>query len=199
MAVQVGFLLSPERLGLLGAVVVDMQGQHLPAERIEKGRFVAYKRPEHVAYISNLAVAPLARRQGIGEELLRAAEKVRKVGCDPCTKVHDIPSCRQEATNTTLLPARPINSFLKLPCRHGGHAALHSTILASLEGTFCLYLLQVAIEWGCKTICLHCDPLNEAASALYNKYRYEKVSVQVNWLAFAGGPSRLQLMQKSVA
>ncbi len=78
---QVGFLLSPERLGLLGAVVIDMQGQHLPAERIEKGPFVAYQRPEDVAYISNLAVSPAARRLGVGEELLRAAEKVRRL-CD---------------------------------------------------------------------------------------------------------------------
>lgn len=76
LGVQVGFSLSPERLGLLGAVVVDMQGQHLPQERVEKGPFVAYKPQENVAYISNLAVSPAARRMGVGEELLKAAEKV---------------------------------------------------------------------------------------------------------------------------
>ncbi|EIE26357.1 acyl-CoA N-acyltransferase [Coccomyxa subellipsoidea C-169] len=129
---QVGFSLSPERLGLLGAVVIDMQGQHMPAERIEKGPFVAYQRPEDVAYISNLAVSPAARRLGVGEELLTAAEKVAK-------------------------------------------------------------------DWGCKMICLHCDPFNEAACGLYNKYEYTKVRTQVNWLSFAGGPTRLQLMQKSIA
>lgn len=59
--------------------------------------------------------------------------------------------------------------------------------------------MQVAREWGCKTICLHCDPQNEAACGLYNKYQYVKVRTQVNWLSFAGGPSRLQLMQKSIA
>lgn len=76
MGLQVGFSLSPERLGLLGAVVVDMQGQHLPPERVEKGPFVAYKAQEKVAYISNLAVSPAVRRMGVGEELLKAAEKV---------------------------------------------------------------------------------------------------------------------------
>ena len=76
-ALQAGFELSPAQLGLLGAVVVDMQGSYLPAERVEKGPFVAYERPQHVAYISNLAVIPHARRQGIGEQLLVAAENVR--------------------------------------------------------------------------------------------------------------------------
>ncbi len=74
---QAGFELSPDRIGLLGAVVVDMQGSYLPAERVEKGPFVAYERPQNVAYISNLAVVPQARRQGIGEQLLVAAENVR--------------------------------------------------------------------------------------------------------------------------
>ncbi len=38
---------------------------------------MAYERPQDVAYISNLAVIPHARRQGIGEQLLVAAESVR--------------------------------------------------------------------------------------------------------------------------
>ena len=74
---QAGFEVSPASIGLLGAVVVDMQGAFLPAERVEKGPFVAYERPQGVAYISNLAVIPQARRQGIGEQLLLAAENVR--------------------------------------------------------------------------------------------------------------------------
>ena len=73
---QAGFELSPAQIGLLGAVVVDMQGSYLPAERVEKGPFVAYERPQDVAYISNLAVIPHARRQGIGEQLLVAAQNV---------------------------------------------------------------------------------------------------------------------------
>lgn len=70
--------------------MVDMQGQHLPAERVEKGPFVAHQRQEHVAYISNLAVSPAARRLGVGEELLRAAEKVRRScpGFPPTTCSH---------------------------------------------------------------------------------------------------------------
>ena len=42
-ASQAGFELSPAQIGLLGAVVVDMQGSYLPAERVEKGPFVAYE------------------------------------------------------------------------------------------------------------------------------------------------------------
>ena len=53
-----------------------MQGTFLPMTRVEKGPFVAYERPEDVAYVSNLAVAPSARRQGVGERLLAAAEEV---------------------------------------------------------------------------------------------------------------------------
>lgn len=74
---QAGFELSPAQIGLLGAVVVDMQASHLPAERVEKGPFVAYEQPQDVAYVSNLAVIPHARRRGIGEQLLAAAENVR--------------------------------------------------------------------------------------------------------------------------
>ncbi len=54
------------------------------------------------------------------------------------------------------------------------------------------------MDWGCKTICLHCDPLNEAASGLYKKHGYAGVRTQMNWLSWAGGPPRLQLMQKTV-
>ncbi len=75
---QAGFEVSPDSIGLLGAVIVDMQASFLPSERVEKGPFVAYERPRDVAYISNLAVLPRARRQGVGEQLLLAAEKV---GC----------------------------------------------------------------------------------------------------------------------
>ena len=73
---QAGFEVSPDSIGLLGAVIVDMQASFLPSERVEKGPFVAYERPRDVAYISNLAVVPRARRQGVGEQLLLAAEKV---------------------------------------------------------------------------------------------------------------------------
>ena len=73
---QAGFEVSPDSIGLLGAVIVDMQASFLPSERVEKGPFVAYERPRDVAYISNLAVLPRARRQGVGEQLLLAAEKV---------------------------------------------------------------------------------------------------------------------------
>ena len=75
---QAGFEVSPDSIGLLCAVIVDIQASFLPSERVEKGPFVAYERPRDVAYISNLAVLPIARRQGVGEQLLLAAEKV---GC----------------------------------------------------------------------------------------------------------------------
>ena len=75
---QVGFDRSSE--ALLGAVVVDTQADFLPPVRVEKGPFVAYERPQDVAYISNLAVLPATRRRGVGERLLAAAEKV----CGAC-------------------------------------------------------------------------------------------------------------------
>ncbi len=74
---QVGFDRSSE--ALLGAVVVDTQADFLPPVRVEKGPFVAYERPQDVAYISNLAVLPATRRRGVGERLLAAAEKVRAI------------------------------------------------------------------------------------------------------------------------
>lgn len=70
-----GFDRSAE--ALVGAVIVDTQADFLPPVRVEKGPFVAYERPQDVAYISNLAVLPATRRRGVGERLLAAAEKVR--------------------------------------------------------------------------------------------------------------------------
>ena len=82
---QVGFDRPAE--ALLGAVVVDTQADFLPPVRVEKGPFVAYERPQDVAYISNLAVLPATRRRGVGERLLAAAEKVQVMpgdhGCHP--------------------------------------------------------------------------------------------------------------------
>jgi ribosomal protein S18 acetylase RimI-like enzyme len=63
-----------------------------------------------------------------------------------------------------------------------------------------LFAVQVAQEWGCKRICLHCDPYNEAASALYSKFGYVKVATQgpsFLWLQMGPG-ARLQLMQKKL-
>ena len=61
--------------------------------------------------------------------------------------------------------------------------------------------LQVALRWGCRQLCLHYDPRNEAASALYVKFGYTAVSAEPQWMSWLQGrPSvRLQLMQKSIA
>lgn len=45
--------------GILGAVVFDTFGFHIPAERMTNGR---WRRRTNVGYISNMAVAPAARR-----------------------------------------------------------------------------------------------------------------------------------------
>ena len=47
--------------GILGAVVFDTFGFHIPAERMCNGR---WRRRTNVGYISNMAVAPSARRCG---------------------------------------------------------------------------------------------------------------------------------------
>ena len=50
MCEQAGFEVSPDSIGLLGAVIVDMQASFLPTERVEKGPFVAYERPRDVEW-----------------------------------------------------------------------------------------------------------------------------------------------------
>lgn len=196
---QVGFSISPERLGLLGTVVIDTQGQHLPMERVEKGPFIAYEKPEGIAYISNLAVAPQARRQGVGEKLLRAAEKVRNPCIGPQCEPHMLcstPPCISHG------PALTLHGGLHIAKAHRSTLVTDSTqdgFLSKHRTTERLHV-QVAMDWGSKGICLHCDPLNEAASALYRKHGYRKVATQTGflpWLQF--GPTvRLNLMKKTV-
>lgn len=77
--------------GVLGAVVMDTLGQFVPKLRVESGGRVWYEAPQGVAYISNLAVSPTTRRQGVGKVLMKAAEdaardwgcKITALHCDP--------------------------------------------------------------------------------------------------------------------
>jgi len=85
--------------------VVDTLGDHTPPKRLPSG---VKKRRQKMAYVSNVAVAPGARRQGVAAALLRDAEQVRK-----------------EMWNTReLLPCGAKNSAPKRGERqqHGGHA-----------------------------------------------------------------------------
>ena len=74
--------------GVAGVVVVDTVGDHVPRRREAApgapggGGAPRAARRTHVAYLSNLAVAPGARRGGVGTRLLRAAEaEARSWGC----------------------------------------------------------------------------------------------------------------------
>lgn len=63
-----------QELHIVGAAVVDTLGDHTPPRRLPSG---AKKRRQKLAYVSNVAVAGSARRQGIAAALLRESEKVR--------------------------------------------------------------------------------------------------------------------------
>lgn len=60
--------------GLRGAVVVDTLLDHVPPRRARVAGGSRAARRRGLAYVSNLAVAPEARRQGVGLELVRRAE-----------------------------------------------------------------------------------------------------------------------------
>eukprot|EP00803_Ostreobium_quekettii_P010173 evm.model.scf_232EXC.7 EVM.evm.TU.scf_232EXC.7 scf_232EXC:91892-93198(+) len=81
--VRNGMGVSHESQGVLGVVTVDTLGQHVPSvPRVVDGRTV-WQNKEGVAYISNLAVSPGTRRQGVGKALVVAAEEAaRGWGCD---------------------------------------------------------------------------------------------------------------------
>ncbi|CAD7703453.1 unnamed protein product [Ostreobium quekettii] len=80
--VRQGLGVPHERQGVLGVAVVDTLGQHLPSvPRVVDGR-TTWQKMQGVAYISNLAVSPAARRQGVGKALVVAAEAAaREWGC----------------------------------------------------------------------------------------------------------------------
>lgn len=75
---QVGFERTAANSALLGTVVLDSLGEHVPPKRVEKYGTVRFQRRQHIAYISNLAVTQQARRGGVGRALLDCCEKVRQ-------------------------------------------------------------------------------------------------------------------------
>ncbi|KAK9841751.1 hypothetical protein WJX81_000774 [Elliptochloris bilobata] len=94
---QEGFELGPADVGLLGAVVVDTQGDYLPTLVLDADANLSDPRPrpwrsghgiqspadgsrplQKVAYISNLAVVSTARRRGLGRLLVRRAEELAR-------------------------------------------------------------------------------------------------------------------------
>lgn len=64
--------------GVLGAVVLDTMLEHVPPKKnaIVNGRVVPEATRARMAYLSNLAVSPRARRRKVGLALLRRAEAV---------------------------------------------------------------------------------------------------------------------------
>lgn len=73
---QVGYERTSQNSLLLGTVVLDSLGEHVPPKRIETYGTVRFQRRQRIAYISNLAVAQEARRGGVGRALLHCCEKV---------------------------------------------------------------------------------------------------------------------------
>ncbi|GFR45927.1 hypothetical protein Agub_g7387 [Astrephomene gubernaculifera] len=91
--VRAGVGVSPEAVGLLGVAAVDSFGDLVPPRELDwrtDGQMGWYRRDGY-AYVSNLAVAPAARRRGVARALVAAAEAVaaewgcRAVGlhCNP--------------------------------------------------------------------------------------------------------------------
>lgn len=73
----VNYAISHTAAGVAGSVVIDMHLDHIPPKRrIVNGGSIREVPRKRMAYLSNLAVAPTARRLGIGRELLRRAETV---------------------------------------------------------------------------------------------------------------------------
>lgn len=73
--------------GILGAVVIDTMLEHVPLKKIKTGGgVVREKRRQKMAYLSNLAVAPAAKRRGLGTRLLQEAEDLAiQWGCRSMT------------------------------------------------------------------------------------------------------------------
>lgn len=72
-SVTAGLGVDVDAVAVLGAVVIDTFGEHLPPRRLPNGK--TQKRPK-LAYCSNLAVAEVARRRKVAARLLDEAEAV---------------------------------------------------------------------------------------------------------------------------
>jgi ribosomal protein S18 acetylase RimI-like enzyme len=80
--------------GILGAVVIDTLLEHIPPKRSNiNGGYIKELPRKKMAYLSNLAVAPTARRRGLGVYLLQKAEDMasQEWGCRTMT-LHVDPS-----------------------------------------------------------------------------------------------------------
>ena len=69
--------------GILGAVMIDTLGEHIPPKRkTVRGIVRETPRSKKIAYLSNLAVARGAQGRGLGRHLLQEAESLaREWGC----------------------------------------------------------------------------------------------------------------------
>ncbi|GMH41868.1 hypothetical protein BSKO_09778 [Bryopsis sp. KO-2023] len=68
--------------GVLGAIIMDDTGEHLPSMHSKVNGKTLWKREKGCAYLSNLAVSPCMRGQGIGKKLVKEAEQIAKEwGC----------------------------------------------------------------------------------------------------------------------
>eukprot|EP00878_Enallax_costatus_P022015 GHUV01023338.1.p3 GENE.GHUV01023338.1~~GHUV01023338.1.p3 ORF type:complete len:131 (+),score=47.69 GHUV01023338.1:702-1094(+) len=56
----------------------------------------------------------------------------------------------------------------------------------------------LAVEWGCRTAGLHCNPNNTAAMQLYKRLKYKKAAVEAPWMPYIQGraPDRCYLLVK---
>eukprot|EP00798_Chlamydomonas_sp_ICE-L_P026095 gene26095-11804_t len=60
---------------------------------------------------------------------------------------------------------------------------------------------KMAVEWGCRSVGLHCNPSNEAAMKLYRSLGYRKTGVlEPPWLPYLNGrgPDRCEFMIKRI-
>jgi len=74
--------------GILGAVVIDTLLEHIPPKKFNmNGGYTRELPRKKMAYLSNLAVAPSAQRQGLGLKLLHQAEEMasKEWGCRTMT------------------------------------------------------------------------------------------------------------------
>ncbi|GAB4812967.1 hypothetical protein N2152v2_000013 [Parachlorella kessleri] len=156
-AVAVNYLASHSERGIWGAVAVDTLGLFVPGRRVvTPGGNVREVKRAHMAYLSNLAVAPSAQRLGIGRELLwRAEQLARDWGCRRVSAASGGDKCGR---------------------------LMGSRVLRQPDGAdSCWAGVGVGGEGVEGSMALHVDATNTAACQLYQSEGYRHVAQQSQW------------------
>jgi ribosomal protein S18 acetylase RimI-like enzyme len=155
---------------IVGTATVDSFGDLVPPKQLDPARDGAFGWAprhggdrNHYAYVSNVAVAPSARRRGVARRLVRAAERLAAGGRGLEAVLEAEEDDEEEEDEDD--------------ARDDDRDDADDQAAAA----------SAAPAWRCGAAALHCSPENEAALGLYAAMGYRRVALEPAWAPYLNG------------